>query len=506
MRRFALLLIAVICSLALTILTIIPPVVPVDWARLDANGRYIPPLINYAWPSYGLQIALWLGILLSLWLWVREPHQAHPFLFKPHHIALLIIILIGFGLRLYALERLPLIVDEIGFAAHAADILHGQQIPIFAPGHNANPAVYSWLVSGAMSLFGQTRFAIRLIALLFGVLSIPAAYKLGQSWYGQRIGLFAAAFIATWPAHIFYSRMSLYNIVDPFFALLALAVLAHAIRQQNKWLYVMAGVLTGIAQYFYHGSRLLPVLILIYVLATGSKSIFKSGLVYGLTAFVLISLPRFAPLAVGGLPITGNVEALRLPADLSANAWRAVLAWVGQQDISPFWLSNAPLMPFLPLILFGIGMAVCLRKWLNPRSLMLIVTIPLVTIFGGAIWTAAPLYVRYLTSTPAVAMLVALGINQVLTLTPQRLRSLVGILLIVLVCGQGMVMSIQQVDEAAGNVTTAHWEADQLAQDMADLPAGEPVVINPMDWSATEIITFAHAVAAYGERRTIITR
>ncbi len=508
MKRFAPLLFSVICSLMLTLITVIPPIVPVDWARLNAAGQYIPQTVKYDWPHYGLQVALWLGILFGLWLWIKDFSFRPQLIVQNRHLYLLIgIVLLGFGLRLYGLERLPLIVDEIGFAAHASDILHGQQVPIFAPGHNANPAVYSWLVSGAMSLFGQTRFAMRLIPLLFGMLSIPAAYVLGQAWYGRRIGLMAAAFLATWPVHIFYSRMSLYNIVDPFFALLASAALGRAVRRGDMRQYVMAGILASVAQYFYHGSRLLIVLIFIHVLIDNLsrnplKNISFRLFIYFLLPFVLVSLPRFAPMFFGGLPLTGNVEPMRLPADPGANMLRSVLAWVGQPDVSPFWLSDVPLLLIPALIMFLLGIGVCVCRWRNPRSLTLLMTIALVTIFGGAIWTASPLYVRYVTATPAVVLLIAIGNTQFL-----RGRAwVVRVLLIGLICGQGIWASVVQVDEAAGRITAAHWEADRLAQEAADLPKGAAVAIYPSGWSATETITFSHAVAAYGERRPVIAR
>ena len=264
---------AAFCSLVLTALTVLPPAAPTDWARLNADRIYIPQGIDYRWPSYIVQVALWAGIVAALWV-ACNPHPPAP---SPsgreregtarRWSVVGLVTLLGFGLRVHTLTALPLIVDEIGFAARASDIFHGEQVPIFAPGHNANPSVYSWLVAGMMGLFGQNTFAIRLLPLFFGTLSIPAIYLLGRVWWSGRIGMLAAAFLATYPAHVFYSRMSLYNIVDPVFAMLALAFLAQAMWRHARRDYMLAGMMGALAQYFYHGSRLL--LVLMGLLAVG---------------------------------------------------------------------------------------------------------------------------------------------------------------------------------------------------------------------------------------------
>ncbi len=560
------LLLALAFSVLLTIITLTPPTIPADWARLNPYGMYIPLHIAYHWPSYGLQIALWLGMIAALWWSTPIPSTSFPHAMEKGGVknasrvyvvfGVIFITLLGFGLRLYSLNSLPLIVDEIGFAAHASDILHGQAVPIFAPGHNANPSTYSWLVAGAMALFGQNTFAIRLIPLVFGTLSIPAAYLLGRAWWSKRIGLLAAAFLATYPAHVFFSRLSLYNIVDPFFAMLALAFLAQGIRaltpspssqrDASQWrgeeknhlsrqYFVLAGIAAGIAQYFYHGSRLLPLLMVVYIVIgyltqrrkeAKTQSVF-SFLVYlrvsviqlfwVFVPFVLVALPRYAPMLLVKLPITGNMETIRLPADLADNTLRAVLAWVGEPDVSPFWLSDQPLLLLPALLAFLLGLWVCLRRWRDARSIVLLLTLPLTTIFGGAIWTAAPLYVRYITAVPLIALLVAAGMEKIfcnvrLGRGGSQTLPYVGIMLILIIVFQGIYVSLLvHPQQAYAAIVPGHWEEDALAKQAAQLPPDTAAVllVSP-DFGtdaydgALQMMTIAHYVAAYGERRAII--
>lgn len=397
--KFLLWVIAGLCSLILTGITLTTPVISGDWARLDHFGIYIPNKIEYPWPGYAAQVVLWAGMIGCLVaLAGQRPRYASPLRHPQiglYSFSVVSLTLLGFGLRLHSLNNLPLIIDEIGFAAWSSDILHGQHIPIFAPGHNGNPVVYSWLVAGSMSLFGQNAFAIRLIPLLFGTLSIPAIYVLGCRWRSRRVGLLAAAFLATYPAHVHFSQLSMYNIVDPFFAMLALGVVGSRFSvfgsqsSANAW--ILTGVLAGTAQYFYHGSRLLIILIIVYIIVrlikTKTLHISESlGLcVQFFGAFFIVSLPRFAPMIAGGLPVTGNLEGIHLPADLAANSLRSILAWIGQPDISPFWLGSGPLLEWPALIAFMLGLFICLRQWRDARHIVLLVSLVLTTLFGSVI-------------------------------------------------------------------------------------------------------------------------
>ncbi len=57
-------------------------------------------------------------------------------------------------------------------------------------------ALYSLLAHGALALFGESAWALRLPALGFGVASVWATWRLGRLLFGERSALFGAAFVA----------------------------------------------------------------------------------------------------------------------------------------------------------------------------------------------------------------------------------------------------------------------------------------------------------------------
>jgi 4-amino-4-deoxy-L-arabinose transferase-like glycosyltransferase len=413
----------------------------------------------------------------------------------PRHtlVALVLLILIAALLRLHTWDNLPLIIDEIGFAAQASDILHGRHVPLLAPAHNGNPALYSALIAGVMRLSGQHMLAIRLVPIFFGTLTIPAIYALGREWWSPKIGLMSAAFVATWPAHVFLSRLSLYNGVEPFFSALALTFLLRAQRRGALRGYVLAGAMAAMAQHFYHGSRLL--LVLIVILSLNDRKHFW-GLCWLLATVFLLTLPQIAVLAAHDLPITGNLEPLRLPSDLPQNAFRALRAWVGQPDVSPFWLSDRPLLLLPALIPFLIGLVVSLRRWQDSRYAVLIVAPLLTTIFGGAILTAAPLYIRYVAAVTVISMTIAIGL--------QKLPRIAKLVLLVICLQGGWIAYHEHPREARGKITASQWiEADIAMQAQRLSPEYAVIAIVPADFDFVQTITVADYVAAMGTRRAI---
>src|SRR5262249_24735862 len=132
----------------------------------------------------------------------------------------------------------------------------------------------------------------------------------------------AVLLLATFPAHLHFSRIGLYNIADPLFGTLALAFLARGWKSKRRSDYVVAGAALGLTQYFYEGGRLLfPVLAVGWyiLLWLGGKSWREKRSDAGLMLVVmlLIAMPVYTTAFAVQVQITPRLNSMTL----SLNSW-----------------------------------------------------------------------------------------------------------------------------------------------------------------------------------------
>jgi uncharacterized membrane protein len=118
------------------------------------------------------------------------------------HFSTLLIIMLGFALRLYALAHESLWFDEL----LQLDIAQGPLAGILPqlPRHTAVPLDY--LLSHFWILLGRQDDWVRLPAVVFGTLTLPLAYQLGRTLLGKNEGLLLMLLLAVSPFHVHYSQ------------------------------------------------------------------------------------------------------------------------------------------------------------------------------------------------------------------------------------------------------------------------------------------------------------
>jgi len=119
-------------------------------------------------------------------------------------VALLLVVALGAGLRLYRIGAQPLWVDEassLRFARQTVPQLWNWHA-LVDPG---NPPLYYSLLHGWL-VFGDSESVLRLLSALFGVLTIPLVYALGRTIRDHRLGLVSALLFAISPFQVWYAQ------------------------------------------------------------------------------------------------------------------------------------------------------------------------------------------------------------------------------------------------------------------------------------------------------------
>ncbi len=162
--------------------------------------------------------------------------------------ALLLIALVAAGafLRLRNLDAQSLYHDEIHMVTYVQGLLakgypHKMIGPIERPLATYELAPYPIALS--VLLFGMSDFALRLPAALFGILTIPLLYVVGQQIFDRRVGLLAAAIYTFCPQALIWARYLWHPQQTQFFALLTSFLFYQAIRHtaiSPRYLYAAA--------------------------------------------------------------------------------------------------------------------------------------------------------------------------------------------------------------------------------------------------------------------------
>jgi len=234
-------------------------------------------------------------------------------------LILISLILSAFFLRVWQLSHTPpgLWYDE---AYHGMDALWMTDTdiwPLFFIGNNGREALWVYLVWLATSLWGNTVFALRFVAALTGVLTIPIFYRfaihlstpLVQPSQRVNFALLATTWLAVSWWHIHLSRAGFRPILLPpllmaslyFFLLSVKHLTSLTVKPIKSTLgYIaLAGFFLGVSQYTYLPARLAPLifigLIILQSWQNARPTILRLWGVLILTGFV--SMILFMPMA-----------------------------------------------------------------------------------------------------------------------------------------------------------------------------------------------------------------
>jgi hypothetical protein len=388
-------------------------------------------------------------------------------LLKMEVVFLLILTLLGTGLRLYNLGGQGIWHDEMwtlmlakGQRTYYIQKYQGTDMnveafrdeiakpPSVAPAavigevfrYDAHPPLHYIVVNLFQSVFGSSAFAIRFPSALFGVLTIPFLFLLGKSLHGAELGLVAAGFFAFAPYQIYYAQEArMYSLVVFLSVVSTWLLVDLSFRRQEgrcwkglaRWLSYVAVATAGL-----YTQYLFVFVLVAHFLFVAARHLHDRAFLSHRFLAMGMSFLVFLPWLVASLfyknapPPTTNWLYGKWPVSkLIKAALDKLLGFV--------WVREIPPDLFRPLwvILFLVGLLAVWRRaalWFLP--LWVAVPFAATVFFDSMLGTHASSVSRYfILSSPALYLLVALGI---VTLRPRFVsRAVVGAVFVYLAFG-----------------------------------------------------------------------
>jgi 4-amino-4-deoxy-L-arabinose transferase-like glycosyltransferase len=331
-------------------------------------------------------------------------------------------------------EDVTVMVDEGHFALGVTYFRYFPDVNLLEPMPTSAsfPFIYSYGQAGMVELFGRNFQGLRAFSALLGALTIPATYGLARELFTRRIALMAAVLLLALPPHIHYSRLALNNIADPLCGVLALMFVARAQRTRHRLDYVLSGVALGFTQYFYEGGRILYPALIVGWMGAGfvlwKRKPSPRGLILLALAFLIVAMPVYYTLYGQDFPFFNRMDKTELRAyywerDREDNNFMArvarfrhsVMLYINSPENTLFhyylyYGGHHPLLLVYVVPVFMLGVVIAVWYWRQPGAILLLGWM-LGTSAGNALLVESAVTARYVVAFPAVALLLALGID-----------------------------------------------------------------------------------------------
>jgi hypothetical protein len=280
------------------------------------------------------------------------------------------------------------------------------------------------------------------------VLCIPLVYKLGRQGWGVVAGLAAAWLMTVSHLHIHFSRIGLNNIESTLAMLLFLALVTR-IQPARLTLLAVSGLVVGLAQYLYYGSRVIPLIAVVLLFVFWQKKMVD---LKQLAAFGLGVLIAYAPLGAfyvtrpdtfvsrsrgvfvldeQNVKHTLQSDAASIPHDLlpllKEQVNRNLNFFVKWGDRSAFYSPSVPGFDLVTSILFWLGLGLAVTRLRRFQEIAVLIWLGLGLLFGGILTNDAPNAPRLLIVIPGVFLLGGILLQQAgrsLSLYPQKFKVL----------------------------------------------------------------------------------
>jgi len=201
-----------------------------------------------------------------------------------------LILIVATITRILWLPHLPASLnwDEISMGVSAHSILEtgrdewGSQLPILFRSYGEwKSAVYIYLLVPFIKVIGLNAWAVRLPSALAGILAVYLSYLIGKKIYNEKIGLWAAFFLAVSPWHLLLSRPAFEANVSLTLILAGVYFFLRSSPISHYPSIIYSAILFGLAPHTYNSAKVVvPFLVLYLVFSTRLYQRLKDLLIF----------------------------------------------------------------------------------------------------------------------------------------------------------------------------------------------------------------------------------
>lgn len=418
-------LFSVACMLFVIYLTTLP--------QATSLADYAADLL---WP---LSIILIMVAAYVFELPTREGIERFRIWWRSHRIDLLVllgILTVATLARIIALQDhpYPWSGDEASIGIEGRRILDAEVTNFFDTGWSGQPNWSFFPTALSLKIFGNDMLGIRMASAIPGILAVLFVFLLGRELFSRAVGTLAALFLALYPLHVHFSRIGVNNIYDSFLVCLVLWLLHRAVRRGASLDFALAGCAAGLCLYTYVGTRLVLLLSLALLGATAiSDRHFLRSKWRQLAWFAAALVITVAPMAcyfilhpdifmgrIGQEGILFNGWLVSHAQEIGQSVWqvlldqtaRSVLVFIANGAPGNFFNSPQPYLTLVGSFLFLVGVVLSVVNLRKPSYATLLIWFWAVVVLGGILTLNPPSNTRMLMTTPAVALFIALGLQQ----------------------------------------------------------------------------------------------
>jgi hypothetical protein len=160
-------------------------------------------------------------------------------------LGLLIIILIGFGIRIYNLTSLPIFCDEAIYIRWA-QVMRSESTLRFLPLSDGKQPLFMWIMIPFLKIFSNPLIAGRIVSVFSGIGTLVGIFALSHLLFKSfKVSLISSFIYAIFPFSIFYDRMALADSMLSFFGVWILFFSILTVKLKRLDIAMITGFILG---------------------------------------------------------------------------------------------------------------------------------------------------------------------------------------------------------------------------------------------------------------------